>query len=212
MLIAFNLAYDLTIGCVGAPLNLFEFRLYNWYNCGYRVTNKPNPQGEICIGGRALSYGYYKLDEKTREACFIENGRRWFKTGDIGEFHKNGVLKIIGDCDIIIRHFSFGFKIIWIFLDRKSNLIKLHGGECISLGKIETELSTCLVVDFICAYADSTGKNCMALIVPNRTYLAHLATVHGVSNMEFEDICKLPSINQEVLRLVTKHGQRCMCD
>lgn len=43
-----------------------------------------------------MSPGYYKLDEKTKEDFFTEEGRRWFKTGDIGEYHPDGVIRIIG--------------------------------------------------------------------------------------------------------------------
>lgn len=68
----------------------------NWDEGNYRITNKPHPQGEIFIGGNGVSRGYYKLDDKTAEDFFDEDGRRWFKTGDIGEFHEDGVLKIIG--------------------------------------------------------------------------------------------------------------------
>lgn len=41
--------------------------------------------------------GYYKLPSKTSEDFFEEDGKRWFKTGDIGEMHPDGVLKIIGN-------------------------------------------------------------------------------------------------------------------
>lgn len=41
--------------------------------------------------------GYYKLPSKTAEEFFEEDGKRWFKTGDIGEMHPDGVLKIIGN-------------------------------------------------------------------------------------------------------------------
>lgn len=44
--------------------------------------------------------GYYKLPGKTADDFFDEDGKRWFKTGDIGEMHPDGVLKIIG------RHIS----------------------------------------------------------------------------------------------------------
>lgn len=84
-------------GRVGAPSTMCDIRLVNWDEAGYRVTNKPFPQGEIIIGGDSVSRGYYKLPSKTEEEFFDEDGKRWFKTGDIGEFHADGVLKIIGE-------------------------------------------------------------------------------------------------------------------
>ena len=42
--------------------------------------------------------GYYKNEAKNQEDFFVdENGQRWFCTGDIGEFHEDGCLKIIGE-------------------------------------------------------------------------------------------------------------------
>lgn len=47
--------------------------------------------------------GYFKNEEKTAEDYSVdENGQRWFCTGDIGEFHPDGCLQIIGQCIIIL--------------------------------------------------------------------------------------------------------------
>lgn len=48
------------------------------------------------IGGDIVSAGYYKLSDKTKEDFFQEDGRQWFRTGDIGEAHQDGSIKIIG--------------------------------------------------------------------------------------------------------------------
>lgn len=91
-----KIAKDLSSGRVGAPTIVCDIRLNNWDEGGYRVTNQPHPQGEIFIGGDCVSQGYYKLEDKTAEEFFDEDGKRWFRTGDIGEVHEDGVLKIIG--------------------------------------------------------------------------------------------------------------------
>lgn len=42
--------------------------------------------------------GYYNCEAKKQEDFFVdENGQRWFYTGDIGEIHEDGCLKIIGE-------------------------------------------------------------------------------------------------------------------
>lgn len=64
------------------------------------MTNKPYPQGEILIGSDSIAMGYYKLPEKSKEEFFTEFGKRWFRTGDIGEVHADGALKIIGEFGI----------------------------------------------------------------------------------------------------------------
>ena len=51
--------------------------------------------------------GYYKLPGKTAEEFFEEDGKRWFKTGDIGEVHPDGVLKIIGELKRILTFSEF---------------------------------------------------------------------------------------------------------
>ena len=40
--------------------------------------------------------GYYKQPGKTKEEFFESDGRRWFKTGDIGLIYPNGTIKIVG--------------------------------------------------------------------------------------------------------------------
>lgn len=64
----------------------------------YFVRDKPNPRGEIVIGGECLTLGYYKNPDLTQEAYRFEGGARWFYTGDIGEVLPNGTIRIIGLC------------------------------------------------------------------------------------------------------------------
>lgn len=101
-------------GRVGGPSTMCDIRLINWEEGHYRVTNKPFPQGEIIIGGESVSKGYYKLPGKTDEEFFDEDGKRWFKTGDIGEIHHDGVLKIIGESQL--HHFYLHFLTFLFFL------------------------------------------------------------------------------------------------
>ena len=63
---------------------------------GYTSKDKPNPRGEILIGGGNVTMGYYKNPEKTAEDFTTINGLRYFCTGDIGEFCPDGTMKIIG--------------------------------------------------------------------------------------------------------------------
>ncbi|RWS01830.1 long chain fatty acid CoA ligase-like protein, partial [Dinothrombium tinctorium] len=107
--------YDRSTGRVGAPLLGVYLKLIPWEEGNYNPTDKPNPRGEIIIGGDCVSLGYYKNDEQTKEDFWQdEHGIRWFKTGDIGELFPDGTLKII---------------------DRRKDLIKLQQGEYVSLGK-----------------------------------------------------------------------------
>lgn len=180
--------YDLKYGRAGAPTTTIAIRLVNWEEGGYRITNKPYPQGEIILGGENISQGYYKLPGKTEEDFFDEDGKRWFKTGDIGEMHSDGVLKII---------------------DRKKDLVKLQAGEYVSLGKVESELKTCSVVENICVYGDSSKQFTVALVVPNPKHLEDIASRQGVTGVEFEDLCTSPVIEKAVVKELAEHGKKC---
>lgn len=88
-----------------------EIKLVDFADAGYFASNSP-PQGEIWIRGPPVFQGYFENEEETKEAL-TDDG--WFKTGDIGEFNKNGHLRII---------------------DRKKNLVKTLNGEYIALEKV----------------------------------------------------------------------------
>ncbi|CAH0557572.1 unnamed protein product [Brassicogethes aeneus] len=180
--------YDKTFGRVGAPCTICDIKLMNWEEGNYRVTDKPYPRGEVLIGGDNISAGYYKLPGKTNEDFFEENGKRWFKTGDIVEVHSDGVVKII---------------------DRKKDLVKLQAGEYVSLGKVEAQLKTCPLVDNICVYGESSKHYCVALVVPNQSQLKDLAVKKGLSaNLTFEEYCQSPELEKAVLIELNEHGTK----
>ncbi|KAF5269140.1 hypothetical protein FQR65_LT02440 [Abscondita terminalis] len=180
--------HDRTVGRVGGPATACDIKLVNWEEGNYRITDKPYPRGEIVVGGDSISVGYYKLPDKTREDFFEADGKRWFKTGDICEIHGDGVVKII---------------------DRKKDLVKLQAGEYVSLGKVETELKTCPIVDNVCIYGDSSKQYCVALVVPNQTQLNELAAKHGIANKSFDELCALPEMEKAVLKELLEHGKKC---
>ncbi|XP_077296277.1 acyl-CoA synthetase long-chain isoform X2 [Arctopsyche grandis] len=181
-------SYDRSTGRVGAPNTTCDIKLVNWEEGHYRVTNKPYPQGEIIIGGDSVSEGYYKLPGKSSEDFTTDSGKRWFKTGDIGEIHPDGCIKII---------------------DRKKDLVKLQAGEYVSLGKVEAELKTCPIVENICVYGDSTKHFTVALVVPNQKQLEELATKIGISAMRFEQLCESTAMEKAVVKELADHARKC---
>ena len=92
-----------------------HLRLVNWEEGGYTVTDECGPRGEIMVGGGHVAVGYYEMPDKTAEEFREEAGTRWFRTGDIGQLHGDGTIQII---------------------DRRKDLVKLQGGEYVSLGKV----------------------------------------------------------------------------
>ena len=91
-----------------------------------------------------------------------------FRTGDIGQIEENGAIKII---------------------DRKKDLVKLQFGEYVSLGKVESVLKTCALVENVCVYGDSSKSYVVALVCPDRTNIERLAAKLNKSDLDFSKLC-----------------------
>merc|ERR550525_285697 len=163
-------------GRAGAPLMDVDIKLVNWDEGNYRVTDKPNPRGEVHVGGDNVAVGYFKNEKETQANFYEENGRRWFRTGDIGEFHTDGVLNII---------------------DRKKDLVKLQHGEYVSYGKIESVLKTCPIVENICLYADPTKDYLIAMVIPDKVHL---------DGLNHSTVDKSEMIQKRILEYGVKNG------
>lgn len=98
---------------MGGPVECVKIRLADVPEMQYFATDKPYPRGEVQIMGASVFSGYYKREDKTKEA-FDEEG--WFNSGDVGMIYPNGSLKII---------------------DRAKNIFKLSQGEYIAPEKLE---------------------------------------------------------------------------
>ncbi|XP_071394470.1 long-chain-fatty-acid--CoA ligase 4 [Centroberyx affinis] len=169
---------DISTGRVGAPLICCEVRLRDWFEGGYTTKDKPHPRGEILIGGPNVTMGYYRSESNDQDFFVDEKGQRWFCTGDVGEIHPDGCLQIV---------------------DRKKDLVKLQAGEYVSLGKVESALKSCALVDNICAYANSDQNYVISFVVPNQKKMTELAKQRGIAGT-WEEICTHPDMEREVLK------------
>ncbi len=107
------------IGSVGLPLPGTAFKIVD------PDSFKELPIGEdgmILIGGTQIMKGYLKNPEKTKEVIKEIDGVRWYVTGDKGHVDEEGFLTIV---------------------DRYSRFAKI-GGEMVSLGLVENEISKVL--------------------------------------------------------------------
>uniref|UniRef100_A0AC35TXE3 AMP-binding domain-containing protein n=1 Tax=Rhabditophanes sp. KR3021 TaxID=114890 RepID=A0AC35TXE3_9BILA len=160
----FNHPHDRKEGSAGVPMDSLEIILKPWAEGKYFPTNE-KAQGEICIHGPNVFQGYFNRDS---EDDFIEiNGKRYFMTGDIGEFCPQGNLSII---------------------DRKKDLSKLACGEYVALGKVESKLMANSFVDNVCVVAKSSMSYCLALVVANKTSILQLGKQLGIKG-SFEELC-----------------------
>lgn len=180
---------DYTTGHCGSPCLNVLLRLEDWEEGSYRTTDLPSPRGEIVIGGICVAKGYFKLPKETEDNFFIENGIRWFRTGDIAEMDNCGCIKII---------------------DRKKDLVKLKHGEYVALGNAETILKTVNVVDNICIFADSTQDKTVAVVVPVLSLLRKIAANVGVTDpdLTLEELCQNELIIAAILKELQQHGRK----
>jgi malonyl-CoA/methylmalonyl-CoA synthetase len=83
-------------GTVGFPLPGISARVIG----GDGKPLGPDEPGEVQIDGPNVFAGYWRMPEKTKEE-FTPDG--WFKTGDVGQWSKDGYLSIVGRAkDLII--------------------------------------------------------------------------------------------------------------
>ncbi|KAL3475789.1 hypothetical protein BJX99DRAFT_228924 [Aspergillus californicus] len=159
-----------------------EVKLVDFADAGYFAKNTP-PQGEIWIRGGSVSTHYFKNEEETKSA-FAEGG--WFMTGDIGEFDKNGHLKII---------------------DRKKNLVKTLNGEYIALEKLESVYRSSPVVGNICVYAAQDQDKPVAIIVPVEIALKKIASDNGIEGDSVETLVHSKKLQTIVLQQLQAAGK-----
>lgn len=177
-----------SVGRVGPPVQDVHIKLVNWEEGNYKVTDQPCPRGEVYIGGNNVAAGYYENEAKTKEEFFTDDeGRRWFKTGDIGQFEPDGTLRII---------------------DRKKDLVKLQFGEYVSLGKVESVLKGCPVVANVCIFGDSTQSYVVAVVCPVKEILTDIAAKFGKKEMEWDEMVQDKDVTGAVLREIMNHAKK----
>jgi long-chain acyl-CoA synthetase len=172
-----------TTDAIGGMPASVECKLVDFDEAGYFATNKPNPQGEVWLRGPSVMDGYYQNDKETEESMTADG---WFKTGDIGEFDRNGHLKLI---------------------DRKKNLIKTQNGEYIALEKLESIYRSAHVVANICVYADDSKAKPVAIIVPAEPVLKKMASSLGVEGSTLEELVHNKKLQGAVLKELQTAGR-----
>lgn len=109
------------------------------------------PRGEVCYRGPCIFLGYYKDDEKTKEAV-DEDG--WLHSGDIGKIRPNGSLQVI---------------------DRKKNIFKLAQGEYVAPEKVEGIYKTVKGISEIFVYGNSLKSTLVGIVIPDPEVLPRIA-------------------------------------
>ena len=96
-------------------------------------------------------------------------------------------------------------------IDRKKDLVKLQGGEYISLNKVETILKLLSFVDNCCIIADPTKSNCVCLICPNPKRITDLLSEQDeVTQTEVNNLKDINGVNEkskELNRILEKNSK-----
>ncbi|CAF1162990.1 unnamed protein product [Adineta ricciae] len=162
---------DMSCGTVGSPVSSVEIKLIDVPGTNYRANNN---QGEICIRGPTIFKGYYGDEQKTRET--IDEGG-WLHTGDVGEWTKNGALRII---------------------DRTKHIFKLTQGEYIAPERLEDGYVRSRWVEQLFVDGISTESTVVAIVIPDKEYVEKkYAPKEG--NRSFEDLCKDEKLKEIIL-------------
>ncbi|KAI8993667.1 hypothetical protein BDB01DRAFT_832453 [Pilobolus umbonatus] len=174
-------------GHIGGPFICNEIKLVDIPEMNYLSTD-PYPRGEICVRGPNVFKGYYRDEEKTREALDDEG---WYHSGDVGMINERGAIVII---------------------DRKKNIFKLAQGEYIAPEKIENVYLKDPIIAQIYLHGDSLQSTLVAIVVPEPETLA--ATVSAklpalaAKKLTYEQLCKVPEVNALILSIMTKSGKK----
>ena len=169
-------------GAVGGPVPAAEIKLVDAKELGYFSTND---QGEIWVRGPAVFKGYYKREDLDKEA-FAEGG--WFKTGDIGQWNKDGTLAII---------------------DRLKNLVKLAGGEYIAVEHLESIYKSCPLVANGAIIASGEHNQPAMVVVAHPTNLPAFAKKNGLGDGEdLAELCKDGKVVEAALKELNAVGKK----
>lgn len=154
------------VGSVGIPLE--------------NVTVKIESDGEIVVKGPSVFEGYYKDDEKTKEA-FTDDG--YFRTGDIGHLDEDNFLFIT---------------------DRKKEMFKTSGGKFVAPQVIENLAKASKFIEQIMVVGDGEKMPC-ALVQPDFNYAKNWAEIHHVKvNDSHKEIAANPAIKARIEKEIEK--------
>jgi len=140
------------LGTVGVPLAGVEVKVL--------LDGREMPaglEGEVCVSGDNVMVGYKGNPEATAEVIFYHtDGRRYFRTGDLGALTEDGCLKITG---------------------RLKEQYKLENGKYVVPGPIEAALQGSRYVTQAVLYGDNRPYN-VVLVVPDWLLVADWAAEH----------------------------------
>ena len=168
----------------GIQMSRTAVKLIDRPDMGYTTLDKPFSRGEICVSNDEMILGYFKKPAVTDAAFFFADGKRWYKTGDIGEQ----------------RAVPGGGTSGLVVIDRCQNLFKTAQGEFIAPERLEQIFVASEFVDSIWIFGEPTAEYLLAVVVPRggNTLVKAVSAVTDdpdVFLMSVAAICSDPSLS-----------------
>ena len=139
--------------------------------------------GEILCKGPNVMMGYYKDDAQTADV--IKDG--YFHTGDIGEFDKDGFLRIT---------------------DRKKEMFKTSGGKYIAPQILENTMKQSRFIEQIMVIGDGQ-KMPAAFIQPNFDFVKEWASLHKITlGATNEEIANNPEVIKRIQQEIDTFNEK----
>jgi len=138
--------------------------------------------GEILCKGPNIMLGYYKDEEKTKEAMEGD----YFHTGDIGQIDDDGFLKIT---------------------DRKKEMFKTSGGKYVAPQMIENQMKQSRFIEQIMVVGEGEKMPC-AIIQPNFEFVKQWAQRRKLNITDNKELVKDPKVITRIEKEVTKYNQQ----
>lgn len=139
--------------------------------------------GEILTKGVCLMMGYYKDPDYTKHVIDEEG---WFHTGDIGEFTKDGFLRIT---------------------DRKKDIFKLSSGKYIAPQLLENKLKESPFIENAMVIGENQ-KFVSALISPNFNYLHFWGSKHKLHYRDNDELIENSLTVQRIKKEIDMINQK----
>ncbi|MDF4222535.1 long-chain fatty acid--CoA ligase [Maribacter sp. M208] len=145
-------------------------------------------EGEILAHGPSVMMGYYKKPDVNAQVFCQINGKRYFRTGDIGTLLKGPT----------------GREFLKI-TDRKKELLKTSGGKYVAPAPIENRIKEEFLVEQMMVIGDKQ-KFVSALIVPAVEALKSYCHKKDIIWTSLDDIIKHPKVIKRYQKIIDKYN------
>lgn len=145
-------------------------------------------EGEILAHGPSVMMGYYKKLAETEKVFLEMDGKRWFRTGDIGTL-------VTGPT---------GRKFLKI-TDRKKELLKTSGGKYVAPAPIENKMKEDFLIEQMMVVGDKQ-KFVTALIVPAEEALKNWCSKKGVAWEGLDTMVKHKKVLKKYQKIIDRYN------